>query len=163
MQQAIASVPASARAAAAGATGGTSPYSALMAEMDDFDQAFGGLALDQTALALHMPQDHVSSWIASYSAKPIASVTPSSNTGIVRAMIRQGIREVTLCKDAKGMIGLAVDAWDKGVFVAFVWAGSAAALGGLRFGDQIVEINGSTVAGWSSKQTLKFLFLNLYL
>jgi syntenin-1 len=104
-----------------------------------------------------MPQDHVSSWMTQYASKPLASVTPSTDTGIVRAMIRQGIREVTVCKDGQGMIGLAVDAWDKGVFVAFVWAGSAAALGGLRFGDQIVEINNTTVAGWSSKQTLKFL------
>lgn len=38
-----------------------------------------------------------------------------------------------------------------------MWKDSAGALGGLRFGDQIVEINNTTVAGWTAKKTLKFL------
>lgn len=143
---------------AAAAAAADSPYAGLMAEMSEFDSAFGGLALDQSALAVHMPPDHVSSWLAQYqAAKPVASVTPATDMGIMRAAIRQGVREVVLAKDAAGKLGIAVDAWDKGVFVAFVWKDSAGALGGLRFGDQIVEINNQTVAGWTAKKTLKFL------
>jgi syntenin-1 len=162
---ALRSAPVAALTAGGGAGGSTaaagSPYAGLMAEMSEFDSAFGGLAIDQAALALHMPEDHISSWMASYNAnakaQPLATVTPASDQGIMRAAIRQGVREVVLAKDQAGYLGVAVDAWDKGVFVAFVWKDSAAALGGLRFGDQIVEINGSTVAGWTAKKTLKFL------
>ena len=156
---ALHSAPVAAALTSGGAAAAGSPYAGLMAEMNEFDSAFGGLALDQTALALHMPQDHVSSWMVQYNTKsqPLATVTPASDRGIMRAAIRQGVREVVLAKDAKGLLGLAVDAWDKGVFVAFVWKDSASALGGLRFGDQIVEINNTAVAGWTAKKTLKFL------
>lgn len=37
----------------------------------------------------------------------------------------------------------------KGIFVSLVQAGSPAALAGLRFGDQILQVNGTSVAGWS--------------
>merc|ERR1712066_1062761 len=47
-------------------------------------------------------------------------------------------------------IGLKVKAVNKGVFVCLVARGSPAALGGLRFGDQILQINGENVAGFSS-------------
>ena len=45
----------------------------------------------------------------------------------------------------------------QGVFVAFVQAGLPAALAGLRFGDQILQINGQTVAGWDNDKVHKFL------
>ena len=89
--------------------------------------------------------------------KPLATITQSTDVGIARAAIKQGVRPVTLAKDQTGKLGVAIDAWDKGIFVAFVWSGSAAALGGLRFGDQILEINGEAVAGWTQKQALTFL------
>merc|ERR1712066_162698 len=47
-------------------------------------------------------------------------------------------------------IGLKAKAVNKGVFVCLVARGSPAALGGLRFGDQILQINGENVAGFSS-------------
>ena len=37
----------------------------------------------------------------------------------------------------------------KGIFVSLVQSGSPAALAGLRFGDQILQINGENVAGYS--------------
>merc|ERR1712157_668254 len=43
-----------------------------------------------------------------------------------------------------------VKAVNKGVFVCLVAKDSPAALGGLRFGDQILQINGENVAGFSS-------------
>jgi len=41
--------------------------------------------------------------------------------------------------------------------VAFVHDNSAAALAGLRFGDQILQINGENVAGWDTDKSMKFL------
>ena len=45
----------------------------------------------------------------------------------------------------------------KGLFVAFVQAGLPAAMAGLRFGDQILQINGQTVAGWDNDKAHKYL------
>lgn len=41
---------------------------------------------------------------------------------------------------------------NKGIFVCLVMKGSPAALAGLRFGDQILQISGTTVAGFSKDQ-----------
>ncbi|KAI7814563.1 syntenin-1 [Triplophysa rosa] len=90
---------------------------------------------------------------ASWAAAPITG----SDMGVKRAEIRQGVREVVLCKDMDGKIGLRLKAIDNGVFVQLVQANTAAALGGLRFGDQILQINGESCAGWSSDQAHKVL------
>lgn len=45
----------------------------------------------------------------------------------------------------------------QGLFVAFVQAGFPAALAGLRFGDQILQINGKTVAGWDNDKAHNLL------
>lgn len=58
--------------------------------------------------------------------------------------------QLTLCKDAKGRVGLMVSSINNGVFVCFVLAKSPAALGGLRFGDQILQINETVLAGYSA-------------
>ncbi len=50
-----------------------------------------------------------------------------------------------LCKDKDGKVGLRVRSVDKGVFVALVTKGSPSAMGGLRFGDQILQINGKAL------------------
>lgn len=83
------------------------------------------------------------------------AVTGVANVGIRRAEIKQGVREVILCKDQKGKCGLSVFAASKGVFVCFVAKGSPAAMGGLRFGDQILAINGEIVAGYASDKASK--------
>lgn len=56
---------------------------------------------------------------------------------------------MTLCKDADGKIGLRVKAINKGIFVCLVANNSPAALAGLRFGDQILQINNISVAGYT--------------
>ena len=60
-----------------------------------------------------------------------------------------------LCKDGNGKVGLRVKSIDKGVFVALVTKGSPAAIGSLRFGDQILQINGQNVAGYAEDQVHK--------
>ena len=45
----------------------------------------------------------------------------------------------------------------QGVFVALVHASSPAALAGLRFGDQILQVNGENAAGWDTDKAMKVL------
>ena len=45
--------------------------------------------------------------------------------------------QVILCKDADNKVGFRVKSINKGVFVCLVAKGSPAAMGGLRFGDQV--------------------------
>ncbi|XP_066987561.1 LOW QUALITY PROTEIN: syntenin-1-like [Macrobrachium rosenbergii] len=82
---------------------------------------------------------------------PSGIVAPLSgiSAGLQRAQVTNAIREVTLCKDGDGKVGMRVKAINKGVFVCLVKKNSPAALAGLRFGDQILQINEETVAGYS--------------
>lgn len=84
----------------------------------------------------------------------IAPVSGTQNLGIRRAEIKGGVREVILCKDNNGKLGLRVRAVNKGIFVAFVHVNSPAALGGLRFGDQILQINGENMAGFDNDKAM---------
>ena len=91
------------------------------------------------------------------SAGMVAPVTGQQNVELMRAEIKQGVREVIGCKGQDGKIGMRVQAINKGVFVSFVQNGSPAALAGLRFGDQILQINGETLAGYERDKVMKIL------
>lgn len=54
-----------------------------------------------------------------------------------------------LCKDGKGQIGLKLTTFNNGIFVNVIMENSPAAKAGLRFGDQILEINDVFVTGMS--------------
>ena len=86
--------------------------------------------------------------------------------------VNHGVRQVVLCKDGDGKIGLRVKAVNKGstrfgsrllslvrvgVFVCLVTKGSPAALGGLRFGDQLLQVDGVNLAGFSSDKVRYYL------
>ncbi|XP_034618867.1 syntenin-1 isoform X1 [Trachemys scripta elegans] len=86
----------------------------------------------------------------------VAPVT-GNDIGIRRAEIKQGIREIIVCKDQDGKIGLRLKSIDNGIFVQLVQANSPASLAGLRFGDQVLQINGENCAGWSSEKSHKVL------
>lgn len=62
------------------------------------------------------------------------------------------IRPVVICKDSGGKVGLRLTAVQGGVFVVLVYASSPAAMAGLRFGDQVLEINDVPVAGYSMQK-----------
>ncbi|XP_069564484.1 syntenin-2 [Brachyistius frenatus] len=79
------------------------------------------------------------------------------DVGIRRAEIRPGLREIILCKDQDGKVGLRLRAIDNGVFLQLVQANSPAALAGLRFGDQVLQINGQNCGGWSVDKAHKAL------
>lgn len=74
----------------------------------------------------------------------VAPVT-GNDVGIRRAEIKQGIREVILCKDQDGKIGLRLTSVDNGIFVQLVQANSPASLVGLRFETKYSRSMGSTV------------------
>jgi len=86
----------------------------------------------------------------------IAPVT-GNDVGIRRANVTHGVREVICCKDEKGKVGIRLKDVNKGIFVQFVQKSSPAALAGLRFGDQILQISGENVAGISGDKAMKIL------
>ncbi|NXT66737.1 SDCB2 protein, partial [Chaetops frenatus] len=80
-----------------------------------------------------------------------------SSAGLRRAEIKPGVREIHLCKDERGKTGLQLKNVDQGIFVQLVKANSPAALVGLRFGDQVLQIDGKNCAGWSSDKAQRAL------
>uniref|UniRef100_UPI00398E4CE0 syntenin-1 n=1 Tax=Pristiophorus japonicus TaxID=55135 RepID=UPI00398E4CE0 len=86
----------------------------------------------------------------------VAPVT-GTDLGFRRGEVKQGIRELILCKDQDGKIGIRLKSIDNGIFVQLVQANSPASLAGLRFGDQVLQINGENCAGWSSDKSHKVL------
>ena len=62
-----------------------------------------------------------------------------------------------MCKDQTGKVGISFHAQSKGIFICYVKKGSPAATAGLRFGDQILSINGEAVAGYSDDKVNKIV------
>lgn len=62
---------------------------------------------------------------------------------------------MVLCKDRKGIIGLKLSIFNSGVFVGLVTQNSPAAIAGIRFGDQILQINDEFVTGMSVEKVYK--------
>ncbi|CAO1316126.1 unnamed protein product [Diamesa serratosioi] len=122
-----------------------------------------GLELSQEVIAANMPEylNRESKQVTNYTvpSMPNNMVAPlsGSSVGLARAGTTNGVRELILCKDSKGKVGLRVQGINKGVFVCVVVKSSPSALAGLRFGDQILQINGTTVAGFSVDDVHKLL------
>ncbi|XP_075220315.1 syntenin-1-like isoform X3 [Lycorma delicatula] len=62
------------------------------------------------------------------------------------------IREVILCKDVSGKVGLRLIARNNGIHVSSVSKESPAAMCNIRFGDQVLQVNNVNVAGFSKEQ-----------
>nr|CAH7713041.1 unnamed protein product [Callosobruchus chinensis] len=115
-----------------------------------------GLELSEDVIAKNMPE------YLQVAAKiqPLAPVTQSGliapisgqSVGLQRAQVTHGIRQVILCKDKDGKVGLRVKAINNGIFICVVVDKSPAALAGLRFGDQILQISDVDVAGFSMEK-----------
>jgi len=115
-----------------------------------------GLAITQDMLDVHGITD-VAEYRAPEISGMIAPVTGLNNLSLKRAQIKPGLRQIITCKDGNGKIGLKVQHINKGIFISLVQKDSPAALAGLRFGDQILQINGSDVAGFDNDKTMKIL------
>jgi len=117
-----------------------------------------GLELSEAIIRENMPEYLPNQSVVPVGNRSITSTNGSTlvapvsgqSPGLVRAQVSHGVRQIVLCKDRDNKIGLKVKSVNKGVFVCLVAKGSPAALGGLRFGDQILQINGDNVAGYSS-------------
>jgi len=121
--------------------------------------SYGGLDISPAALEAQMGSElAVATRTTSAGGhQPLAAITQPGNIGMARSAKKEGVRPVTLAKGADGKIGIAPVAIDNGIFVGFVWKDSAAAMAGIRFGDQVLSINGQSVSGWTAKQTIKCL------
>lgn len=129
---------------------------------------FLGLELSDEMIRQNMPE-YMTDVPDTAIAPTNTSLYPSSNNGTIVApvtgnslipavaQVNHSIRELILCKDAKGKVGLRVQSIDNGVFVCIVVKNSPAALAGLRFGDQILQINGTLVCGYSVDKIHKML------
>lgn len=74
-----------------------------------------------------------------------------------KTQVTNALRELTLCKDKDGKVGVRVKAIDNGVFVCLVTKDSPAAMAGLKFGEQILQINGVDMAGKTMDQVHNIL------
>ncbi|KAL0272481.1 UNVERIFIED_CONTAM: hypothetical protein PYX00_005430 [Menopon gallinae] len=120
-----------------------------------------GLELSHDVIAANMPEylqapsNTALVTRPNYAVEPVnkigALVAPLSgqSEGLKKGFVTNGVREVILCKNAEGKIGLRVQHINSGIFVSLVTKDSPAAQVGLRFGDQILQINGSNVAGYT--------------
>nr|ACO11231.1 Syntenin-1 [Caligus rogercresseyi] len=127
--------------------------------------SYMGMELTQGEIQANMPQFMPQTL---YNAGPLAPVAPTAvvpsggqmGGGLLAplssshslAQVSHGIRQLILCKDGHGKVGLRVKSIDKGIFVCLVTRSSPAALGGLRFGDQILQVNGENLAGYSASK-----------
>lgn len=140
------------------ASGQIAPNAPMTSSLYPSLNDFMGLQLTQEAINQHMPTTgHQVVQYQTPSQQMVAPVTGNQNMGLMRSEIKQGIRQVIACKDEKGKMGIRVQHINKGVFVSFVQAGSPAALAGLRFGDQILQINGETLAGFDRDKVMKLI------
>lgn len=128
-----------------------SKYASLYPSLDEYmglSLSSGALA-DQVSSAVNLSfPSQVAVPMVSPSSQMVAPISGSS-LGLKRSQVTHGIREVVLCKNQNGKVGLRLHPINNGVFVVLVNEGSAAALAGLRFGDQILMIDDEVVAGYS--------------
>ncbi|XP_071640221.1 syntenin-1 [Temnothorax longispinosus] len=128
-----------------------------------------GLELNEETIAQNMPEyalatrqnaNDVALTSTNVTCSPLAGmIAPLSGQSVAlqKAHVTNGIRELMLCKDGDGKVGVRVHSINNGVFVCLVSQNSPAAMAGLRFGDQILSINDVCVAGYSMDQVHKLL------
>lgn len=117
-----------------------------------------GLELSSDVIALNMPEYQIQQQMQPRSnVDQLIAPISSQSTTIQKATVTQAIRQLIVCKDADGKVGLRFHAVNSGIFVCYVAAGSPAALAGLRFGDQVLEINNVSLAGMTMEKCHEML------
>ncbi|KAF5924838.1 hypothetical protein HPG69_008510 [Diceros bicornis minor] len=122
---------------------------------EDASRSAWGPATPPSSFPYPYEADPLSSWclqtvVSGPSPGQVVAPVSGNSLGARRAEIKPGVREIHLCKDERGKTGLRLRAIDQGLFVQLVQANTPASLVGLRFGDQILQIDGRDCAGWST-------------
>ncbi|NXE82707.1 SDCB2 protein, partial [Cochlearius cochlearius] len=121
-------------------------------------ESYMGLALSSEEIQKNLlPEGSTALTPAGPPPGQLVAPLSGNNAGLRRAEIKPGVREIHLCKDERGKTGLQLKNVDQGIFVQLVKANSPAALVGLRFGDQILQIDGKNCTGWSSDKAQRAL------
>jgi syntenin-1 len=118
--------------------------------------SYMGENVSQPALSAESPY----SGYTPYQSPAGAVAARTQTTGVLstaasnyqKAKIHEGVNTLVMFPDAHGKLGFKVKSVSKGIFVQCVIAGLPAAAAGLRFGDQILQINDVNVAGFSSNK-----------
>ncbi|EZA54459.1 syntenin-1 isoform X2 [Ooceraea biroi] len=129
-----------------------------------------GLELNEETIVQNMPEYALATRPSADMVLSSSNITYGPLMGMIaplsgqsqalqKAHVTNGIRELILCKDGDGKVGVRVHAVNNGIFVCLVSQNSPAAMVGLRFGDQILSINDTCVAGYTMDQVHK-LFRN---
>ena len=96
--------------------------------------------------------------IASYGdRKHLIAPLSGNSVGLKRAQVTNGVREVVLCKGKDDKVGMRCKSMNNGIFVVLVTNGSPAAMAGLRFGDQLLQVNETFVSGMSHEKLHNFI------
>ncbi|CAH0701886.1 unnamed protein product [Spodoptera exigua] len=111
-----------------------------------------GLELSSDVIALNMPEYQLQTVQPRGTVSNLIAPLSSQSTTLAKATVTGAIRPVVLCKDKDGKCGLRLHSVNNGIFVCYVAANSPAAMAGLRFGDQILEINNIALAGMTMDQ-----------
>uniref|UniRef100_A0AAF5PT55 PDZ domain-containing protein n=1 Tax=Wuchereria bancrofti TaxID=6293 RepID=A0AAF5PT55_WUCBA len=86
----------------------------------------------------------------------VATIT-SQCSGLIKANLTHGVRKVILNRTKGKKYGLRMRAVNQGVFVQLVADGSPAAAAGIRFGDQLLNLNGTEVLGMSGQKVMDIM------
>uniref|UniRef100_A0A8C6RJK0 Syndecan binding protein (syntenin) 2 n=2 Tax=Nannospalax galili TaxID=1026970 RepID=A0A8C6RJK0_NANGA len=134
------------------------PLSVLYPNLAELE-SYMGLSLSSQEVQKNLPQipEGTNMVVAGPGPNQVVAPVSGNNLGVLRAEIKPGVREIHLCKDERGKTGLRLQAVDKGLFVQLVQANTPASLVGLRFGDQILQIDGYDCAGWSTQKAHRAL------
>lgn len=131
-----------------------SPHSVLYPNLAELEN-YMGLSLSSQEVQQSLRQ--ISEGDSTAASGQLVAPVSGNSLGMRRAEIKPGVREIHLCKDERGKMGLRLRAVDKGIFVQLVQANTPASLVGLRFGDQILQIDGCDCAGWSTDKAHRVL------
>lgn len=116
-----------------------------------------GLEFSESVIAANMPEYRVQNVQSGGTVSNLIAPLSSQSVSLPKATVTNAIRQVVLCKDADGKCGVRLHSVNSGVFVCYVAAGSPAALAGLRFGDQVLEINDVALAGLTMEKCHELL------
>nr|XP_058894357.1 syntenin-2 isoform X7 [Kogia breviceps] len=115
-------------------------------------ESYMGLSFSSHEVQQNLPQipEGASAAVSGPSPDQVVAPVSGKSLGVLPGEIKLGVREIHLCKDERGKTGLRLRAIDKGLFVQLVQSNTPASLVGLRFGDQILQIDGCNCVGWSA-------------